>query len=146
MILMPGRPSSGEETTLLRWMRFEIGRINNGVAAERKRLSTLLSEDKPSSVTKGGDLYEFDRDVLLRLEKALPAELQRRLRLPILLYFDSTVPDSLFLADDAAVEALQHLGEISHLRRMHEGRVWIAKPLVYAIVGRYPTVIQIVMR
>jgi Protein of unknown function DUF61. len=51
-----------------------------------------------------------------------------------------------FLSDEAAVEALQHLGEISSLRRMHEGRLWIAKPLVYLMMGRYPTAIQIVMR
>ncbi len=140
---MPGRPSTGEDSTILRWMRFEIGRINNGVVAERKRLSTLLSEERPSTITKGGECYEFDRG---RLKETLPAELQRRLRLPVLFYFDSTVPDSLFLSDEAAVEALQHLGEISPLRRMHEGRVWIAKPIVYVIMSRYPTAIQIVMR
>ena len=143
---MPGRPSTGEDSTILRWMRFEIGRINNGVVAERKRLSTLLSEERPSTITKGGECYEFDRGVLLRLKETLPAELQRRLRIPVIFYFDSTVPDSLFLSDEAAVEALQHLGEISPLRRMHEGRLWIAKPIVYVIMSRYPTAIQIVMR
>ncbi len=142
---MPDRPSASDESTLLRWMRLELGRINDGVVAERKRLSRLLREENPSSVTKGGDRYEFDRDVLLRLEQALPGELQRRLRVPILFYFDSTVPDSFFLADEAAVQALQDLGEISSLRRMQGGRVWIAKPLVYAVMNRYPTVMQIVM-
>ncbi len=142
---MPNRPSAGDESTLLRWMRLEIGRINDGVVAERKRLSRLLSEENPSSVTKGGSRYDFDRDVLLRLEQAIPEELQRRLRLPILFYFDSTVPDSFFLADEAAVQALQSLREISPLRRMQGGRLWIAKPLVYAIMNRYPTAVQIMM-
>ncbi len=142
---MPDRPSAGDESTLLRWMRLEIGRINDGIVSERKRLSRLLSEERPSSVTKGGSEYGFDRDVLHRLEQALPGELQRRLRLPILFYFDSTVPDSLFLADEAAMQALQSLGEISPLRRMQGGRLWIAKPLVYAIMNRYPTVMQVVM-
>lgn len=126
-------------------MRLEIGRINDGIVAERKRLSLLLSEENPSSVTKGGGRYDFDRDVLLRLEQALPTELRRRLRLPILFYFDSTVPDSFFLADEAAVQALQSLREISPLRRMQGGRLWIAKPLVYAVMNRYPTAAQIVM-
>jgi hypothetical protein len=118
-------------------MRLEIGRINDGVVAERRRLSELLREERPSSVTKGGNRYDFDRQVLLRLEQALPGEWQRRLRLPILFYFDSTVPDSFFLADEAAVRALQCLEEISPLRRMQGGRLWIAKPLVYDIVN-YP--------
>ncbi|MDD4567011.1 MAG: DUF61 family protein [Methanoculleus chikugoensis] len=142
---MPDRPSASDESTLLRWMRLEIGRINDGIVSERKRLSRLLAEEHPSSVTKGGSRYDFDRDVLLHLERALPGELQRRLRLPILFYFDSMVPDSFFLADEAAVQALQHLGEISTLRRMQGGRLWIAKPLVYAIMNRYPTVMQVVM-
>ncbi|WP_292518357.1 DUF61 family protein [Methanoculleus sp.] len=142
---MPNRPSASDESTLLKWMRLEIGRINDGVVAERKRLSRLLREEDPSSVTKGGERYDFDRDVLQRLAEGLPGDLQRRLRLPILFYFDSTVPDSFFLADEAAVQALQILQEISPLRRMQGGRLWIAKPLVYAIVNRYPTAIQIMM-
>lgn len=142
---MPDRPSAGDESTLLRWMRLEIGRINDGIVSERKRLSHLLAEECPSSVTKGGDRYDFDRDILLRLGQALPGELQRRLRLPILFYFDSTVPDSFFLADEAAVQALQDLGEISSLRRMQGGRLWIAKSLAYAIMNRYPSAMQVVM-
>jgi len=142
---MPVRPSAGDESTLLRWMRLEIGRINDGVVSERKRLSLLLREEHPSSVTKGGTQYDFDRDVLARLGEALPSVLLRRLRLPILCYFDSTVPDSFFLADETALEALQHLEEISPLRRMRSGRLWVAKPLVYTIMNRYPTAVQIVM-
>lgn len=142
---MPDRPSAGDESTLLRWMRLEIGRINDGVVAERRRLSELLREERPSSVTKGGSRYDFDRQVLLRLEQALPGELQRRLRLPILFYFDSTVPDSFFLVDEAAVRSLQCLEEISPLRRMQGGRLWIAKPLVYDIMNRYTTAVQIMM-
>lgn len=139
------QPSAGDESTILRWMRLEIGRINDGIVTERKRLSLLLREEHPSSVTRGGAEYNFDRDVLLRMEQTLPGELQRELRLPILFYFDSTVPDSFFLADEAALQALQRLEEISPLRRMHGGRLWIAKPIVHAIMNRYPTAVQIVM-
>lgn len=142
---MPDRPPAGDESTFLRWMQLEAGRINDGIVSERKRLSKLLSEEHPSSITKGGGEYRFDRDVLLRLEQALPGELQRRLRLPILFYFDSSVPDSFFLADEAAMQALQSLEEISPLRRMRDGRLWIAKPIVYTIMNRYPTAMQIVM-
>ena len=142
---MPKRPSAGDESTLLKWMRLEIGRINDGVVAERKRLSWLLREEHPSAITKGGSTYNFDRNVLLQLEQALPGELQRRLRLPIIFYFDSRVPDSLFLTDEVAMLTLQRLNEISPLRRMQGGRLWIAKPLAYAIIGRYPTAVQIMM-
>ena len=139
-------PSAGDESTLMRWMRLEIGRINNGIVTERKRLSHLLREEQPSSVTRGGSQYNFDRETLRRLEQALPEEIQRQLRLPITFYFHSTVPDSFFLTDEAALLALRHLEEISPLRRMRGGRLWIAKPIVYTIVNRYPTAMQIMMR
>jgi hypothetical protein len=29
---------------------------------------------------------------------------------------------------------------------MRDGRLWVAKPIVYAIMNRYPTAVQIVMR
>ena len=38
-------PSAGDESTLMRWMRLEIGKINNGIVTERKRLSHLLGEE-----------------------------------------------------------------------------------------------------
>jgi uncharacterized protein (UPF0216 family) len=143
---MSERPSVSEEAVLMKWMRLEIGRINDGVVAERKRLSQLLREDRPAAATKGGGEHTFDKDVLALMEATLPRDLTRRLRLPILFYFDATVPDSCFLADDAAVQALRHLGDISPLRRMQNGRLWVAKPIAYAIMSKYPTTVQIVMR
>lgn len=126
-------------------MRLEIGRINGGVVTRRKRLSHLLREERPSSVTRDGSEYVFDQGTLLQLNQTLPEEVQRQLKLPILFYFDSTVPDSFFLVDEFALQALQHLEEISPLRRMRDGRLWVAKPIVYAIRGRYPTVVQVMM-
>lgn len=143
---MSERPSVSDESVLMRWMRLEIGRINDGIVQERKPLSRLLLEDIPSSVTRGGERYAFDEDVLRLLGESLPRDLQRRVRLPILFYFDAMVPGSCFLADEAAVLALQHLGEISQLRVMQNGRLWVARPIAFAIMGKYPTVVQIAMR
>jgi hypothetical protein len=50
------------------------------------------------------------------------------------------------LTDPAALEALIILGEVSGMRRMRNGKLWLAKPIVYAIKERYPTAIQIMMR
>ncbi|MDN7025331.1 DUF61 family protein [Methanoculleus sp. FWC-SCC1] len=143
---MTERPRPGDEAVLMRWMRLEIGKINAGIVAERKTLRRLLEEDTPSSTTKGGEEYRFDASVIADLGERLPQELHRRLKLPIIVYFDMTVTDSGFFADEAAAEALRHLGAISHLRRMREGRLWVAKPIVYDLINRYPTVIQAVMR
>ncbi len=143
---MTDRPRPHDEAVLMRWMRLEIGKINAGIVAERKTLRRLLEEEIPSSTTKGEDEYRFDASVIADLGERLPQDLHRRLKLPMFFYFDMTVMDSGFLADEAAADALRHLGAISHLRRMREGKLWIARPIVYDLMHRYPTVIQVVMR
>ncbi|KQC06299.1 MAG: hypothetical protein APR55_05010 [Methanolinea sp. SDB] len=129
-----------------RWMGLEIRKINKAVVAERKTLSALLSEESPSSRTKGGEEYRFDRDVLVRMGEILPKDIKDRLRLPILFYFDSTVADSCFLADETAARALQELGEISRLRSVTGEKVWVGKPIVFAIAAKYRKAVQMVIR
>ncbi|MDD1711751.1 MAG: DUF61 family protein [Methanoregulaceae archaeon] len=143
---MSGRPSIRDEPVLMRWMQLELGRMNDGVVSERKTLAQLLREDRPVSVTKAGKEYRFNREVIARLGEHLPAGIHLRLKLPILFFFDSTVNDSLFLADEPAFRALLHLGELSSLREMEGGRLWVGKPIVFAMMQKYPTIIQVMMR
>jgi len=142
---MSGRPTITDEGVFNRWMRLEIGKINDGIVAERKTLQDLLASDRPVSTTKGGKEYLFDAGVLRKLGEALPAECRRRLRLPILFYFDAHVKDSWYLADEIAVKALQHLGELSAMREMHERRLWVGRAIAFSLIGKYPTAIQVVM-
>ncbi len=48
-------------------------------------------------------------------------------------------------ASRAALEAFQLLGEVSTLRTMQGDRFWISKPIVFAILQKHPTAVQIVM-
>ncbi len=142
---MSERPSMTDDAVFLRWMRTELGRINKGIVAERKTLKDLLLEETPSSRTRGGEAYRYRRDVLQRLGEALPKELHGRLRLPILFYSDTEVSDSAYLTDRTAAEALQALGELSPLRTFRDGRLWVSRAIVYAILQKYPTAVQTVM-
>jgi uncharacterized protein (UPF0216 family) len=142
---MPSGHSPSNDSVFLRWMKLEIGRINEGMVSERKTLSQLLMEETPSSVTRAGKEYQFDLAVLQQIAKAIPAPLQDRLRLPILFYADIEVPNSCYLTDPVAVTVLQNLGEISSLREMRKGRLWVARPIAYSIFRKFPTAIQIVM-
>jgi uncharacterized protein (UPF0216 family) len=135
-----------DESVLKRWMAFEMGRINDGIVAERPRLSELLEIAHPSALTRGGKEYVFDRDTLSLLEKKLPVKQQTRLKLPIIFFFDSNVADSCFLTDEAALEALQILGEFSDLRTMTGGKLWVGRAIVYVLMRKYPSLIQIMMR
>jgi uncharacterized protein (UPF0216 family) len=142
---MSGRRDITDEGVFNRWMRLEIGKINDGIVAERKALQALLAADRPFSTTKGGKEYPFDAGVLRQLGEALPVECRRRLRLPILFYFDAHVKDSCYLADEVAVKALQHLGELSAMREMHECRLWVGRAIAFSLTSKYPTAVQIVM-
>ena len=83
-----------DESALLRWMKLEIGKINESIAVERKTVIQLLAEEYPSASTKGGKEHFYDVGVVRIFEKSLPKELNGRLRLPILSYFDPEVTDS----------------------------------------------------
>jgi uncharacterized protein (UPF0216 family) len=142
---MTPTPPVSDESILMRWMALEMGRINDGVVAERKRLSELLRDPKPSSVTRGGKEFAFDKNTIHLLGERLPVSLHTRLKIPIIFYFDSTVEDSFFLTDSAPLEALQFLGELSDMREMIGGRLWVGRAIVYAIMRRYPGAVQVMV-
>ena len=140
------RPSISEEGVITRWMSLELGKINSTLVADRKRLVQLLREDNPSSVTKSGKEYLFDKEILRIFAEKLPGDVQERLRLPIFFYLDADVRDSALITEEAAVKALQVLGDLSTLREVRDGRLWVGRPIAYAILGKYPTAVQVVMR
>jgi uncharacterized protein (UPF0216 family) len=142
---MSDRPAITDESVMIRWMQMEINRINAATVLERKTLSVLCREESPSAKTKGGKEHAFDRNVLRTLQEQLPPEIQDRLKIPILFYFNIDVPDSCYLTDEIAVTALQGLGEISLLRIPRNGKIWVSRPIVYAMMRKYPSIIQIVM-
>ncbi|WP_235809557.1 DUF61 family protein [Methanofollis ethanolicus] len=141
--MMAYRPNIDDESVLRRWMGIEAGRINDALVAERKTLARLLDEKVPSSTTKGGKEYAFDREVIRTLGDRLPPEMHDRLWLPIVFSFSPEVRDSFYLRDGTALLALKTLGELGAMREFHEGRLWVSNAIVYAMMSKYPTVIQI---
>jgi uncharacterized protein (UPF0216 family) len=113
----------------------------------RKRTSPalLLAEKDPVSNTRKGDTCYFDPSVIATLGKALPEDLQRRLRLPVLFYASPDVPDSRMCPDEMARAALRQLGGVSTLHTFEGGRFWVSRPIAYAIMKKFPRVVQIVM-
>lgn len=138
-------PRITDESVLARWMSLEARKLNEGLAAERKPLSVLISEEKPASVTKKGQPYVFDAAVLAAIVNLLPPDLQRQLKLPVFFYATPDVPDSFSCPDEPALVSLQIIGEVSTMRTMLGGKFWVSRPIVYALMKKYPTVFQIVM-
>lgn len=131
---------------LTRWMRLEMGKLNDGIVSQRKSLAQLLTEKRPVSRTKAGKEYVFDIDVLQNLSEKLPLNLHDKLKLPVIFFSATKVPDSCYLNDPHALSALQILGELSEMRQMHQGNMWVGKSIAYSIMRKYPTVVQIAMR
>lgn len=143
---MSGRYPITDDSILTRWMRLEIGKLNDGIVSERKSLARLLEEKRPASRTKAGEEHAFNIDVLKELKERLPPGMHDKLKLPIIFFSDTKVPDSCYLNDPHALSALQVLGEVSKLRRMQQGKMWVGKSIAYAIMKKYPTAVQIAMR
>lgn len=135
-----------DESALRRWMGLEMRKINEGVADARVSLAALLMMEKPVTVTKGGQEFRFDRRVLEDIASRLPVTLQKKLRLPVIFYYDMDVPTSCFLSDSVAFEALQEMGELSRERVWEGGRVFVGRAIVFALMRSYPTAFQIMMR
>ena len=142
---MTHRPPVSDESVLMRWMALEMGKINDGVVTGRKRLSDLLMDPRPAGVTRGGAEYAFNKETLMLLGQQLPANLHARLRLPIIFFFDSRVGDSFLLTDEDGLKTLQAIGELSTMREMTGGRLWVGRAIVFAIMRKYPTAVQIMM-
>jgi len=141
---MPERRNSTDDV-LMRWMRMEVSKINDGIVTERKSLAQLLIQERPVARTKSGDEHLFDKETLLFLKNNLPRELHTKLRLPILFFYSMNVPDSCYLNDESAFHALQELGDFSKMRRMQKGKLWVGRSIAYSIMRKYPTVVQIAM-
>ncbi|MDD1719067.1 MAG: DUF61 family protein [Methanoregulaceae archaeon] len=143
---MPPVPHISDESVISRWMSLELARINTGIVSHRKTLGTLLAESEPAACTRGETPHLFDRNVLRLLGSRLPGPLTRDLRLPILFFLDTRVPDSCYLAEETALEALKVLGELSTMRRFDAGKAWVSRMIVYSLIRKYPTVIQIAVQ
>ncbi len=142
---MPDRSSITDESVMKRWMQMEMSRINESIVIERKTLAMVCKEESPSARTKSGKEYPFNHQALKTLWDQVPPDIRDRLKVPLLFHFDMDVPDSCYITDEVAIKALQSLGEISLLRTPQKGRVWVSRAIVYAMMRKYPTIIQIVM-
>lgn len=140
------RPCVSDEGVMRRWMGLEVRRMNDTLVAQQLTLADLLAQEEPQALTKGGDEHDFDRAVLQDLGRRLPVLLHRRLKLPIRFYYSADVPDSCMLADPAALEALKALGELAPMREMEVGRVWVARVIVFALMTKYRTMIEMAVR
>ena len=112
---------------LTRWMGREISRIHDSVVAGRKTLASLLAEENPTAMTRGGGEYHFSRETPASLGERLDEGTREALKLPVIFFFNIDVRDSCYLTDKIAVQALQALGRSRGGEKAHE-RQALARP------------------
>jgi uncharacterized protein (UPF0216 family) len=137
--------NNGDDPVFRRWFRYEARTMNEGLAAERKFVPSLLKEAIPEIRTRSGGRYRFSIPALRLLHERVSSRTSRRLLLPIIFFSHLDVRGSLELRDPVAAEALMELGEISGMRRLDQGPTWIGRPIVLMMMQRYPSLIQIAM-
>lgn len=132
-----------DEDTLKRWMNLEIRKANKATVSKGRPLSSLVDEEDPVAQARDGTLHEFDPDTLERLYEALSPLTRVELELPITFYLSHKAADNCYIADEAAITALDQL-DIS-TTEPREGKLWMSTPLARDFAREWPTIAQFVI-
>ena len=138
----PRGPVHGDEGAFGKWMRFELETIHSGLVTQRRALADLLREPAPTAPARNG-AHAFDLRELGRLAATLPTELRFQVRLPMQVYVDSEVADSLYVLDRHGAEALGALGYVLGAPDA-QGRRWFGRAVGLAMLRDWPTSVQFV--
>ena len=123
-----------------KWVDFELKRINRGLVARRKKLSSLLKEENPRCETKDGEAHDFDREELLLISSVL--EKGEDLLLPMMLRFSTEARDSCYIDDETAAAVLRRLEKFGEAYQYREGKMWLPNSLAYTLTRKYRSAIQ----
>jgi uncharacterized protein (UPF0216 family) len=134
-----------ETGSLEKWISLEFRKLNASLVRRQPTLFELLEMEHPKAETHDGEEYTFDKKTLKELSQALPEKFHGKLKLPIFFFNDTRVPDSCYIIDDIAAEALTAIGELNPLYRFRKKKLWIGKPIAYEIGNKYPTLTQFVL-
>ncbi len=138
-------PSVFDERRVERLVDLEMGSLHHGLVIKKRSLQDLLGEEEPRCVTREGEDYLFDREVLERLA-AVTSEAERRsLRLPLTLRFHADLQNQASLDDELEAEVLRRLEGFGKAYQFREGRMWIPYSLAMQIMLKYPTAFQRVL-
>ena len=133
-----------EERALERWFALEMTRFQRAFVAQPRPVGDLVLEPEPTAPTKGGELHHYDIATLRRIHDALGPLARRRVRLPVTFFVDKDLPADAHVADQAAIELLQALGEVPAGASPREGKLWMGLAKARLVAQRYPGAFQFV--
>jgi uncharacterized protein (UPF0216 family) len=133
------------DRALMRWLKFEASNINSNLVSRQVAISDLLKMDKPKTLTKTGEEYLFDIEVLQNFNNTISILNQRRLKLPVFIYKDLRVRDSCFISDKTAFSALLETKDLDPMYKFEDDKVWFSRVIGHDIARKYPTLFQFVV-
>ncbi len=126
----------GEPGFIERWTEREGRTLNADLVTAKKSLAALLREAVPACVTRSGNPWPIDREVLERIAaRCSPAETEE-LRLPIWLHVSSELGDTCYLTDPVAGEVLRRVESFGPAFPFREGRMHIPLSLGIDLASR----------
>jgi uncharacterized protein (UPF0216 family) len=134
-----------EPRVMEKWIGHEYRNMNKSLVARQVVLSELLKKESPVARTRDGEDHYFDKISLEKLASVVPEKYHDRLKLPIFFFKNSKVPDSCYMIDDIAVDALKGSGDLNEMYRFREKKLWVGRPIAYEIANKYSTLIQFVV-
>lgn len=132
----------GEPGFIERWTEREGRALNADLVTAKKSLAALLREAAPACVTRSGNPWPIEREVLERIAaRCSPAEAEE-LRLPIWLHVSSELGDTCYLTDPVAGEVLRRVESFGPAFPFRDGRMHIPLSLGIDLVSRYRGAVQ----
>ncbi|MFQ6013022.1 MAG: DUF61 family protein [Thermoplasmata archaeon] len=131
-----------DEEAVDRWMGLEMRSLAHGLVTRKKRLSRLLTEEPPQGMTRDGQPYPFDREVLRKLADVTSEEERERLRLPITLRFHAGLENQVSVENELAAAVLHRLAGADRAYPFRDERAWFPYSLGLEFLMRCPTAVQ----
>lgn len=123
------------------WIRWEFETLNAGLVIKPRSLRSLLEDASPLR-TRDGEPHAVTREVLERFATVCAPAERERLRLPITLHFSADVPDSAYVIDPLAAEALHRLEGWGAAYPFRDGKMWLPQSLAVDLLLRYGGALQ----
>lgn len=126
-----------------RWLSLELGRLNAGLVVERKSLARLRQEAHPACRTREGEEHAFEPGALERLARVLTDRDAEALRLPITVFVTGDLPDSAYVSEELAAQALRALEGFGGAFPFRNGRMYLPHSLAVDLMRRSGGTLQL---
>ena len=105
------------------------------MVSQKKRLSTLLEEERPSVEKRDGGTHYFEKDHLTEVENIVPIHKKKDLQLPIVVYNDPSL-DRCYVKGKVEGKVVKEMIGLKN-KTIQKEKNWFSKPLTADMIREY---------